>query len=63
MSVCPACFHPTKYIPAVFGMPQHSCTNEECGWSGTIAVEVNFEDYKEFVKQQQQENAESKNNE
>ncbi len=63
MTVCPVCFHATKYIPAVFGMPQHVCRNEECGWSGTIAVEVSVEDYEEFIKKQQQEESGNKNNE
>ena len=59
VSVCPVCFNPTNYIAAVFGMAQHSCKNEECGWSGTIAVEVSLDDYREFIKQRLQEESEN----
>ncbi len=40
-------------------MAKHSCKNEECGWSGTIAIEVSLDDYREFVKQRQQEESEN----
>ena len=50
VSVCPKCMYPTKYIPAVFGTPQRICTNDDCGWSGTITIEVTREDYEEFMK-------------
>jgi len=61
VSVCPSCFYPSKYIPAVFGMPRFSCTNEECDWTGIIAVEVSLEDYQELAQKRKQEESESKN--
>ena len=59
MTVCPVCFYPTKYLPAVFGVPKHLCTNEECGWSGTIAIEVSKEDYENFLEERKKEKLEN----
>lgn len=57
MTVCPKCFSPTKRIPTVFTSSRYSCTNSECGWAGSLVIEVDREEYQEFMlKQANQKN-------
>lgn len=55
IKVCPHCFSPSKITNADIFQTEYACTNEECGWTGLLAIEVLQEDYKEFQEKQKQE--------
>ena len=38
--------------PGFFIASSYSCENPECSWTGTLAIEVDREDYKEFLEKQ-----------
>ncbi|MHA1550985.1 MAG: hypothetical protein ACTSQC_03490 [Candidatus Heimdallarchaeaceae archaeon] len=52
LTVCPKCFSPSKMTPGFFIASSYSCENPECSWTGTLAIEVDREDYKEFLEKQ-----------
>jgi hypothetical protein len=52
LTVCPKCFSPSKMTPGFFIASSYSCENPECNWTGTLAIEVDREDYKEFLEKQ-----------
>ena len=49
VKVCPVCFFPTKIESSFYVMYYFTCSNEECNWQGPTPIEVNLEDYKEFI--------------
>ncbi|GAH51028.1 unnamed protein product [marine sediment metagenome] len=52
LTVCPKCFSITKMTPGLFISSSYSCENPECGWTGTLAIEVDRTDYQEFLEKQ-----------
>jgi len=54
IKVCPICISPAKIEKADIFMVIYTCTREECGWSGPIAIEVDQDDYNDFVEKQKE---------
>lgn len=54
LTVCPICFSPSKPTTEIFIPGHYTCSNKECGWNGTIPIEVNKEDYEKFRKEREQ---------
>ncbi len=52
VTVCPICFYVSRNESSIFS-PYFSCTNSECGWSGSIPIEVSNEDYDKHMQNQQ----------
>ena len=52
ITVCPKCFSPSKMTPGFFIASSYSCENPDCGWTGTLAIEVDIEDYQKFLAKQ-----------
>lgn len=52
LTVCPKCFSPSKMTPGFLIASSYSCENPECSWTGTLAIEVDREEYKEFLEKQ-----------
>ena len=48
LTVCPICFSPSKPTTEIFIPGHYTCTNKDCGWNGTMAIEVTKEDYEKF---------------
>ena len=46
IQVCPLCFSPvrSKGLASNF-LTEYACTNPDCGWTGTIVIEVDKEEY------------------
>ncbi len=51
LTVCPICFSPSKPTTEIFIPGHYTCTNKDCGWNGTIPIEVTKEDYEKFRKE------------
>ncbi|OLS29591.1 MAG: hypothetical protein HeimAB125_21970 [Candidatus Heimdallarchaeota archaeon AB_125] len=49
VKVCPVCFFPTKIESSFYIMYHFTCSNENCNWQGPTPIEVDLEDYKEFI--------------
>jgi len=54
ITVCPICFSPTVSQSGLFNR-KYVCTNENCNWEGSLAIEVSAEDYKQFVKKREED--------
>jgi hypothetical protein len=54
LTVCPKCFSPTKISTADIFSKEFACTSEKCGWIGSLAIEVQRDDYREFVKKRKE---------
>ena len=54
LTVCPICFSPSKPTTEIFIPGHYTCSNKECGWNGTIPIEVTKEDYEKFMKEREQ---------
>ena len=50
--VCPVCFSKTENKSSIF-RTFHKCSNSECGWEGSITIEVSVEDYEKHKENQQ----------
>ncbi|MHA1867917.1 MAG: hypothetical protein ACTSVB_03080 [Candidatus Heimdallarchaeaceae archaeon] len=62
VEVCPICFSIVKRSPQIFDVNStFHCTNSDCGWSGSFAVEVDIDDYKQFLVDKQKNNGANKN--
>ncbi|MHA1205438.1 MAG: hypothetical protein ACTSRR_12480 [Candidatus Heimdallarchaeaceae archaeon] len=62
VEVCPICFSIVKRSPQIFDVNNtFHCTNSDCGWSGSFAVEVDINEYKQFIKDRQNKNESDKN--
>ena len=51
LTVCPRCFSPTKLTPGFFSS-SYSCENLDCGWVGSLVIEVDRTEYQEFLEKQ-----------
>ncbi|MHA1304376.1 MAG: hypothetical protein ACTSQE_01015 [Candidatus Heimdallarchaeaceae archaeon] len=57
VEVCPQCFSILKRTPQIFDFNQNfHCSNEDCGWTGSFAIEVNINDYEKFMKDRELKN-------
>ncbi|MBY9002161.1 MAG: hypothetical protein KGD64_14670 [Candidatus Heimdallarchaeota archaeon] len=52
LTVCPKCFSTTKMTPGLFISASYTCSNHECGWVGTLGIEVDRQEYMEFLEKQ-----------
>ncbi len=53
LTVCPICFSPSKPTTEIFIPGHYTCTDKDCGWSGTIPIEVTREDYEKFREERE----------
>jgi hypothetical protein len=54
VKVCPVCFFPVKIESGFYVMYYFTCSNENCNWQGPTPIEVNLEDYREFIDEHQE---------
>ncbi len=54
VEVCPVCFSPIRRTPQLFFV-NNSFHCDNCGWSGSIIIEVNRDDYEKFLEEKKKE--------